>query len=60
MATKKICDICGKDAVDTVEVKSVTMTNLTKDLCEVHLSEIKQYHQKFFQINPEEPVAQSK
>jgi len=41
MATKNTCDLCEQDAVDTIEVKSVTTTPIKLDVCIDHLAEYK-------------------
>ena len=41
MAAKNVCDLCENDAVDTIEVKSVTTTPIKLDLCIDHLAEYK-------------------
>lgn len=41
MATKNTCDLCEQDAVDTIEVKSVTTTPIRLDVCIDHLAEYK-------------------
>ena len=38
MAQSNTCDLCGLPAVDTIELKSKTVTNVTKDVCEEHLA----------------------
>ena len=38
MATSFVCDICGVDAVDTITVKSLTTTEIKKDVCVEHLA----------------------
>ncbi len=38
MAQSNTCDLCGQPAVDTIELKSKTVTNVTKDVCEEHLA----------------------
>ena len=45
---KIICDICGKDAVASVEFDMTTMTTITADLCEEHNAQIKVIIQEFF------------
>ena len=41
MSTKNQCDICEKEAVDTIEAKSGTTTPNKMDVCEEHLAEFK-------------------
>jgi hypothetical protein len=41
MAAKNTCDLCDQDAVDTIEVKSVTTTPIKLDVCLDHLAEYK-------------------
>jgi len=41
MAVKNTCDLCDQDAVDTIEVKSVTTTPIKLDVCLDHLAEYK-------------------
>ena len=41
MATKNTCDLCDKDAVDTIKVESKTTTTITLDVCIDHLAEYK-------------------
>ena len=47
MATKKVCDICGADAVAAMEFKTDNTTPLIKDLCEKHFERIKKFMNKF-------------
>jgi hypothetical protein len=37
MATSKTCDICGGEAVSTVEAKSDKTTPIKVDVCQDHL-----------------------
>ena len=41
MSTKNQCDICEKEAVDTIEAKSGTTTTIKLDVCIDHLAEVK-------------------
>lgn len=41
MAVKKVCDICGAEAVAVMEFKTDQTTPLEKDLCSRHLDRIK-------------------
>ena len=41
MATQKTCDLCGKEAVDTVKAGGTTLTERVIDVCEEHLAEFK-------------------
>ncbi len=41
MAKRNTCDLCEKDAVDAIEVKSVTTTPIKLDVCIDHLAEYK-------------------
>ncbi len=47
MASNPVCDLCGLSAVDTIELKSKTVTNVTKDVCEEHLALFKKTVQFF-------------
>ena len=52
MAVKRICDICGEEAVASMEFKTDQTTPLIKDLCISHLERIKKVMNGF--INGEE------
>lgn len=52
MAVKKICDVCGADAVAVMEFKTDHTTPLIKDLCEKHFERIKNFMNRF--VNGEE------
>ena len=41
MSTINKCDICEKEAVDTIEAKSGTTTPIRLDVCIDHLAEFK-------------------
>jgi hypothetical protein len=41
MSTTTKCDICDKEAVDTIEAKSGTTTPIKLDVCIDHLAEFK-------------------
>lgn len=41
MSTINKCDICEKEAVDTIEAKSGTTTTIKLDVCIDHLAEFK-------------------
>ena len=41
MSTINKCDICDKEAVDTIEAKSDTTTTIKMDVCIDHLAEFK-------------------
>ncbi len=47
MAQSNTCDLCGQPAVDTIELKSKTVTNVAKDVCEEHLALFKKTVQFF-------------
>ena len=47
MASSKVCDICGKVAVDTVEMKSSNTTPVQVDVCEECLARYKEMVRKF-------------
>lgn len=57
MATKKVCDICGADAVATMEFKTNNTTALIKDLCEKHLNRIKKIMNRFVTDGKDEETA---
>ena len=41
MAVTQTCDLCGKPAIDEVEVRSKLTTPVKLDVCEEHLAEFK-------------------
>lgn len=41
MAIKNTCDLCEKDAADTIEAKTGTTTTIKLDVCIDHLAEYK-------------------
>jgi len=47
MATSNVCDICGKPAIDEIEVKSKLTTPIKKDVCQKHLAEYKRIMRVF-------------
>lgn len=47
MATKTTCDLCGADAVGTIEAKTDKTTALKKDVCEAHLAKYKEIMRVF-------------
>lgn len=47
MAVKKVCDVCGEEAVTVMEFKTDNSTPLIKDLCEKHFAEVKKFFAEF-------------
>lgn len=43
---KKICDVCGEEATNSMELKLEGMTPLIKDLCPRHFDKIKKFMNK--------------
>lgn len=47
MTTKVLCDVCGEEAVTSMEFKTTNTTPLIRDLCEKHLDVVKKFFAEF-------------
>lgn len=56
MATVNKCDLCGDDAVDTVELKSKNTTPVICDVCDEHYVLFKKVKQMFTNQNQDEEL----